>query len=192
MTPATETWRSIPGWEGLYEVSNLGRVRSVDRTVVTGLGPRRYKGRLRRVYTGDDLRPRVTFRGAYNYKVCALVLKAFVGPRPHGMEACHNNGDSTDNRLENLRWDTPSANNYDLVLHGRHIHARKTHCKRGHLLAEPNLKASQTGRACLACARAKDACRWRPNAGADMQTVSDAYYHRIMLPARQETACSTA
>jgi hypothetical protein len=48
-----------------------------------------------------------------------LVLEAFVGPCPEGMEACHNNGDPADNRLENLRWDTRSANAKDKVRHGR-------------------------------------------------------------------------
>ena len=47
-----------------------------------------------------------------------LVLETFVGPCPAGMEACHNNGDPTDNRLENLRWDTHSNNAKDAVQHG--------------------------------------------------------------------------
>ena len=47
-----------------------------------------------------------------------LVLETFVGPCPKGMEACHNNGIRTDNRLENLRWDTRSNNAYDAVKHG--------------------------------------------------------------------------
>jgi hypothetical protein len=50
-----------------------------------------------------------------------LVLEAFVGPCPPGMEACHNNGIKTDNRLENLRWDTRKANARDRTLHGSQI-----------------------------------------------------------------------
>lgn len=50
-----------------------------------------------------------------------LVLTAFVGPCPDGMEACHNNGSPTDNRLCNLRWDTRRANQADKVLHGRSL-----------------------------------------------------------------------
>lgn len=42
-----------------------------------------------------------------------LVLEAFVGERPSGMQACHGNGDKTDNRLVNLRWDTVKANHRD-------------------------------------------------------------------------------
>jgi uncharacterized protein (DUF433 family) len=46
------------------------------------------------------------------------VLEVFVGPRPDGMWACHNNGQKTDNRLDNLRWDTPSGNTSDMFIHG--------------------------------------------------------------------------
>lgn len=47
-----------------------------------------------------------------------LVLNAFVGPRPDGMECCHNNGNSFDNRLANLRWGTPESNLEDKRFHG--------------------------------------------------------------------------
>lgn len=50
--------------------------------------------------------------------VHALVLEAFVGPKPEGMECCHANGVRTDNRLENLRWDTRKGNMQDAVRHG--------------------------------------------------------------------------
>lgn len=54
-----------------------------------------------------------------------LVLLAFVGPCPKGMQACHNNGKPTDNRLENLRWDTPKGNQLDRVIHGTHMAGEK-------------------------------------------------------------------
>jgi hypothetical protein len=47
-----------------------------------------------------------------------LILEAFVGPRPPGMEACHRNGDRLDNRLCNLRWGTPESNVEDKWRHG--------------------------------------------------------------------------
>jgi hypothetical protein len=50
--------------------------------------------------------------------VHSLVLSAFIGPRPNGLVACHNNGTRHDNRLENLRWDSQSANLRDRVAHG--------------------------------------------------------------------------
>ena len=53
-------------------------------------------------------------------KVHRVVLEAFVGPCPHGMQCCHNDGDVTNNRLSNLRWDTAKANANDRDLHGTH------------------------------------------------------------------------
>lgn len=49
-----------------------------------------------------------------------IVLEVFVGPRPDGMEACHNDGDSMNNRLDNLRWGTRASNSADTRKHGRH------------------------------------------------------------------------
>lgn len=50
--------------------------------------------------------------------VCRLVLHAFIGPCPDGMECCHNDGNPGNNHLENLRWDTHKANSLDMVRHG--------------------------------------------------------------------------
>jgi len=47
-----------------------------------------------------------------------LILEAFVGPCPNGMEACHNDGNPSNNALSNLRWDTPKSNNADKLAHG--------------------------------------------------------------------------
>lgn len=55
-----------------------------------------------------------------------LVLNAFVGPCPEGMEACHNNGDSTNNILKNLRWDTKKSNERDKVKHGTRLYGEKS------------------------------------------------------------------
>jgi hypothetical protein len=57
--------------------------------------------------------------GHKRFRIHALVLTAFVGPRPDGMEACHNpDPDRANNRLDNLRWDTPQSNMEDIVSHG--------------------------------------------------------------------------
>ena len=55
-----------------------------------------------------------------NVKVHLLVCEAFHGPCPEGMQACHNNGIRSDNRPENLRWDTVKNNEADKVQHGTH------------------------------------------------------------------------
>lgn len=121
----SEQWRQIPDWEGFYEVSNDGRVRSVDRTITHPLsGLTALKGRLlKQAPTGGHLvvtlidsvgrRRRVA-------KVHHLVLEAFVGARPAGMEGCHRNDNGYDNHLSNLRWDTRSSNVRDQVRNGLH------------------------------------------------------------------------
>lgn len=58
-------------------------------------------------------------------KVHQLVLKTFIGDAPQGCEACHNNGDRTDNHLTNLRWDTVAANSADRLLHGTDANGEK-------------------------------------------------------------------
>jgi hypothetical protein len=107
-----EQWRPIPGWEG-YEVSSLGRVKSLPRVVERWSARCRTPVRLR--LRGRTLKPHVRRDGYASVAlcengqprtqlVCALVLSAFTGPRPDGMVACHNNGIRNDNRLSNLRW----------------------------------------------------------------------------------------
>lgn len=109
------------GWEAYYEVSNLGRVRSCARVIVRANGwPYAVQERILRARVGEhDVR--VALRRPGRNKTCRvhrLVLEAFVGPCPEGMEGCHNNGDPHDNRVENLRWDTHSANMADMIVHG--------------------------------------------------------------------------
>lgn len=113
-----EEWRPVVGLEDSYEVSDQGRVRSLDRLDTVG---RRVHGhvltnaRLATRYVRIRLR---SSAGHHEETVHQMVLRAFVGPRPDGAHACHNNGDTSDNRLVNLRWDTASANQMDKVRHG--------------------------------------------------------------------------
>ena len=64
----------------------------------------------------------------YQKLVHQLVLDAFVGPRPDGMECRHLNGNPQDNRLDNLKWGTHSENQKDAVLHGTHVNNRGSRC----------------------------------------------------------------
>ena len=67
-----------------------------------------------------------------------IVLEAFCGPCPDGMEVLHGNGIRTDNRLSNLRYGTRSENNADSIRHGTHPHSSKTHCPAGHAYSTEN------------------------------------------------------
>lgn len=123
----SETWLPIPGYEGLYEVSDLGRVRSVDRavTLTNRYGKpevRRYKGKMLR--PGAQASGHVTVAVGKNNSqgVHRLVLLAFEGPCPEGCEALHRNGDPGDNALANLRWGARSENLEDIFYHtGRRL-----------------------------------------------------------------------
>jgi hypothetical protein len=188
MNDATaERWKPIPGSPG-YEVSDRGRVRSLDRLVYNRMG--HYQRRRGRV-----LKPGTSTRGHLVVSVGSpiktvllhpLVLEAFVGPRPPGMVACHWDDDVTNNRLDNLRWATPSDNMYDRIRNGKHRQANQTHCIRMHILDGPNLVPSNTTRGtrgCLACNRAGGLRRKRLKLGqpvADLDTLADAYYADIM------------
>jgi len=113
-----EEWEAIRGFEGLYEVSDQGNVRTyrVQGSSFRRLSEPRLLSPNRNRFTGY-LYVRLYRYGGHNTKwgvrraIHGLVLETFVGPRPAGCETCHCNGERDDNRLANLRWDTHVANN---------------------------------------------------------------------------------
>lgn len=154
-----QKWRAIPGYEGRYEVSDRGEVRSIDRFIpnTRGLsGFRGLKGVVRKSFRHPAGYMYVALPGRGYAKVHHLVLEAFVGPRPEGMVCCHANDIADDNRLENLRWDTPSSNSQDKVRNGRDPNARKTHCPQDHEYTPENTRIlANGGRRCRTCIRAQ-------------------------------------
>jgi NUMOD4 motif/HNH endonuclease len=100
-----ERWLPIEGYEGMYEVSDLGRVRSLPRFHAGGriLKPG-HAGPVANVGLSRDGRSRT-------YSVHTLVMRAFVGPCPEGHEVCHGPAGRRDNRLANLSYGTKSKNN---------------------------------------------------------------------------------
>lgn len=104
-----EVWLPVVGYEGLYEVSNLGRVRRQGAYAC-----------LRPIDGGRGyLMVSLSNVTAKNYPVHRLVLTAFCGPEPFpGAQAAHNDGDRANARLTNLRWATPAENQADRVRHG--------------------------------------------------------------------------
>lgn len=132
-----EEWRDVVGYEGLYQVSNLGRVRSLDRIVSRRSGVGRgsakkqpVQGRLLTNSANSSGYSNVTLSSGGRSKtsqVHVLVLKAFVGPRPDGYYCCHSNGDKSDNRVSNLRYDTPRGNCLDRITHGTCLRGEKNH-----------------------------------------------------------------
>lgn len=117
-----EIWKAIPGFEGFYEVSDLGRVRSLDRYVdlIGRWGKperRRYKGRIRRPCRSTTNNYLMVLLCVNSVKtprtIHSLVLEAFVGPCPPGQEARHRNCQDHDNRLSNLLYGTRKQNRED-------------------------------------------------------------------------------
>ena len=118
-----EIWKDVPGYEGLYQVSSLGRVRSVDRYIKYSNG--------REVFTKGKMLSLTLSKGNERLQVSlckngkaektrpyVLVMLAFVGECPDNMEICHINGVKTDDRLENLKYDTRSENRIDNYRYG--------------------------------------------------------------------------
>ncbi|MGI3168444.1 NUMOD4 domain-containing protein [Pseudooceanicola sp. C21-150M6] len=116
-----EAWKGIDGWPA-YEVSSTGRVRSLDRTVVTSHGVRKkLKGRvLRQNKNGSGYFQVVlsSVEKSHNAFVHRLVALTFLGQPKEGTEVCHIDGDKHNNRLENLRYGDRAANMADCKRHG--------------------------------------------------------------------------
>lgn len=115
MVNVTELWRPVPGYEGGYEASDLGRVRSVDRwvTQTNGLGTsysRLMRGKFMAPCPKDNGYLNISL-GFKNSKMlhCVIAL-TWIGPRPEGFHVNHKNGDKSDNRACNLGYVTPKEN----------------------------------------------------------------------------------
>jgi hypothetical protein len=121
-----EIWKDIPGYEGRYQASSFGRIKSLKRQV-RGANPYT-RNTFLRTLPERILRPGryckaghvsvVLGRGTTGIPVHQLIMVTFVGESPKGMEVLHNNGDPTDNRLENLRYDTRTENILDVYRQG--------------------------------------------------------------------------
>lgn len=120
MSDEAEEWRAVVGDEGSYEVSNLGRVRSLDRVITTSTGTRRIRGGMMRGSSTGKKYLYVMLSGQRFVAIHVLVCRAFHGPKPGvNYQAAHFNGNSLDNRASNLRWVTNAENTADKRRHGR-------------------------------------------------------------------------
>lgn len=114
---SSEVWKEVPGYEGAYEVSDRGWVRSLSRRDNLG---RRIKGGLLKPWAAKSGHKNVSLGRGNKHGVHCLVLTAFAGPCPAGAEACHYpDPNPANNQLCNLRWGTHAENCRDARRTGR-------------------------------------------------------------------------
>lgn len=124
-----EDWVPIPGYVGFYEVSSLGRVRSLTRCVGGRYGNEMRKGQIMVARPNHEGYPLVGLRKdgkKRSFAVHVLVLRAFIGECPPGLEARHLNGLRSDARLSNLEWNTKQVNMSDREAHGGTLRGEKS------------------------------------------------------------------
>lgn len=143
------SWKPVPGYEGRYEVSSEGEVRSLLRR----------ERRILKQNLGRAGYPIVRLDGVTR-RVAVLVAHAFLGLPGEGLILRHLNDVRTDSRLSNLAYGTHADNARDRVRNGRDAHARRTHCAYGHAFTPDNVAHyRQSGRTCKACHRRRAAER---------------------------------
>lgn len=109
-----EEWRDIVGYEGLYQVSNFGRVKSTERYIKSGNGYRLKRERILTQHLNSKGYPRVNLHNYYTQEqlfVHRLVAEAFLPKEDGKFVIDHIDGNPLNSNVENLRWCTSSENN---------------------------------------------------------------------------------
>lgn len=112
-----EIWKDIPSLEGYYQVSNFGRVRSLDRYVNNSRGGKRFiKGKLKKTPPSARgyIRLNLYKKGkVYRFSLHRLVYSLFIGKLIEGLFIDHIDGNPSNNNLSNLRQVTPSQSSFN-------------------------------------------------------------------------------
>ena len=169
---APEHWLPVVGYEGLYEVSDHGRINSLPRRTTRGGIMKLPPDKLGRLEVNLTLNGKQKTR-----RVHQLVMEAFAGPPEPGQEIRHLDGNPANNRWApgsteeevraaggNLFYGTHAENMQDMLLHGTNYWANMTHClKCGRELSEENTYwyGDPPRRTCLYCLRARNRERAR-------------------------------
>ena len=106
-----ELWKDIPGYEGLYQASNLGRIKDIRGKV----------HKIRKSSVDSNGRLTIGLNKNGKRKTCktsSLIALTFIGNRPKGYDVCHLDGDKLNNNINNLSYDTRSQNMRDMYRQG--------------------------------------------------------------------------
>lgn len=155
-----ERWTPVPNYEGYYEVSSEGRVKSLPRIV-------NRKNDSVQPWPGKILKPQLDKTGYQSVTLCKdgfetrkmvhrIVAESFLERVDGSPYVLHGNGNKRDNRLQNLRWGTNSENVQDTIKHGtrRSFWAERTHCSSNHEYTEENTRWYKGHRYCKTCGKA--------------------------------------
>jgi hypothetical protein len=165
----TEEWLPVVGYEGFYEVSNYGRVRSVDRLTTRNSKPYFVRGKILKPFK-DKHYPRYQLGLCKEGKeklvrVHVIVAEAFLGPRLPGKCVCHGPKGSLCNEVTNLYYGTPKQNANDKVRDGTDCRGSKHHKVK---LTEDDVKSIRLNKENLT------AREWAAKLGVSRRAVSAA------------------
>ena len=192
---STETWLPVPGFEGLYEASSHGRVRSLDRVIVKKDGSEQlYRGRLlkgSRVHDGKRIVVKLGRDGViHQFTRSQIVAETFIGTIAKDENVIHINGIGDDDRVDNLRIGSKKdvvQKSIELGTHysvnKNHHNRKKTHCPRGHELQDPNLSQywlKQGIRDCRACRQTQSHVQRNSEDKVRFKQIADSRYINIM------------
>ena len=205
---APEEWRPVVDWEGLYEISSYGQVKSLPRLAADG---KRVRGGIMK--PSPDKRGRLEVKlsrpGRHKVRrVHQLVMEAFAGPPGPGQEVRHLDGDPANNRWApgstaeevraaggNLFYGTHAENMRDMAEHGTSHWANVTECPAGHEYTEANTVWYDGRRFCHECSLTRAREAYVPK---DPRKVCPRCGREFMRPAGQPARkycsdeCSTA
>ncbi len=177
----SENWVAIKGYEGLYEVSDLGNVRSLISNKL-----------LKQSLTGpeEETWPRLKVRLYKNkkgtqFKVHQLVARHFISHTDDRF-VLHRNGDRMNNKVTNLYFGTSSDNTKDAITHGTNANKNKNDCPLGHALVGNNLVEAELKRRggghrmCRSCTNAKKYVQYHSLEEGALPEVAAQYFEKYM------------